>query len=1365
MPDQTISLTIKINDDGSVVFSNFSDSLKKGLESISNSAQKTSEALENIDKKTRTLADGLDVINSPFTKLVGVFSLINNGLEILGKGLGFVFGLFQAGLSIVERATSAFFDFGKNIIKVTEDFEKFSLLLSASVGPARGGALAQITKEIADISPLLEKDVRQIVQSLSLVPAIQAQLQTVSLDKLRGELGKTVEAVQALSVFRPDQGPQGALFAFREFLQGDFRSLAARFDVGIDAVIQTTNSSLQKLKSSASERRRVFEEFAKNLVPPETQAELSKTPALLVEGAFEQLNNFLIRIGDINNEQGFFKTVKNFLNTAFETIKGALTAESGPFADLAKTAGKLLTDILNQTIERTSTVTNKIIDLFVSDGDKGKNIVEKIGLVLLGMIQRIDQALPGIIKFIDDLSEKLVVFVQGLDFNQIKGGLIETFETIREIVSAVFSLIKEALPILKEIAVIFKNNPLAATAGTVAAVGGVQFGASALGAAAGGAVSGGVAALGTGIGAAAGAGSLAAIAAGGIAAVVSSVLAVLATGAAFFALGSIISNTIISKQDELEQKANEAQQAKRSEFFGSTSGATPDQLRAVRLAGNVKRDLNILQDRFGQDSASTAETLLGQDTEIPEFGPVSRFREQIRKDLRELQSLGVGIPKLTKEGLDILNKTVNGVVEQSNKALTETLQQRAFQAPSPELTPPSTSSPSFFQAPVDDSRRQLQLSQFSTQQFGLLFGSSGSLSRESLVAPQGRASQRNESLLQSLAAALENQSSAVEEFAGRIKNTVFFEERGTFIKSEEQNKIIEAGKQVSSSIVDEAVRGFVDSLTSQFSKSRGPEEVKAIFETNSDIRSRLENNSLVTITSQDIEALKEAFLVEKDLSKTVEERTQAATDLATLQVQITEKSLSAEKERLRILREVGGPSNQIQELEGNIRNLEVQLGQRKDTLNSTVQKVNQALLGALNTVVNATQSLLSVSGATTEGALSTGVRNSERQIETVGRNPALSGVANILQEGVVSSANIGSQRIGLSGREADLKSAGGGTFDEQKRIAEESLRLSQEEFQVQSRINDALVSRVKELKDSGQLKGEDLLKAQQILDTEQNILDKQKDQTEQAALRLREVEKELAVRRDINLSLRAGLQDAQKAFEQENPFRDFAKEGATGLRDSLASAISDGIETGGENAQRIFDNLLQNLAQQIQRAAIQQLSNLAVKGLINLGVNILGSVFGGGGGAAGVAGGVDAGSIGAGVGAYAKDGGIFPGTFKPLQEFNTSGIGAYAKDGGIFPGTFFPLQAFASGGVVSRPTVGLIGEGGSPEAVVPLPNGKSIPVEMSRSAPPKVNNTIINSVDPNFVRQVVLDNDGEVVMNVIGLNPGKVRQLIGVPAY
>jgi phage-related minor tail protein len=51
-----------------------------------------------------------------------------------------------------------------------------------------------------------------------------------------------------------------------------------------------------------------------------------------------------------------------------------------------------------------------------------------------------------------------------------------------------------------------------------------------------------------------------------------------------------------------------------------------------------------------------------------------------------------------------------------------------------------------------------------------------------------------------------------------------------------------------------------------------------------------------------------------------------------------------------------------------------------------------------------------------------------------------------------------------------------------------------------------------------------------------------------------------------------------------------------------------------------------------------------------------------------------------------------------------------AANGAVWTGGF---QAFANGGIVTGPTLGLVGEGRYNEAVIPLPDGKSVPVQLS----------------------------------------------------
>jgi len=62
--------------------------------------------------------------------------------------------------------------------------------------------------------------------------------------------------------------------------------------------------------------------------------------------------------------------------------------------------------------------------------------------------------------------------------------------------------------------------------------------------------------------------------------------------------------------------------------------------------------------------------------------------------------------------------------------------------------------------------------------------------------------------------------------------------------------------------------------------------------------------------------------------------------------------------------------------------------------------------------------------------------------------------------------------------------------------------------------------------------------------------------------------------------------------------------------------------------------------------------------------------------------------------------------------FNLKGF----ANGGVAKGGFVPFRAFANGGTVGGPTLGLMGEGKYNEAIVPLPDGRSIPVRLNSSS-------------------------------------------------
>jgi len=144
---------------------------------------------------------------------------------------------------------------------------------------------------------------------------------------------------------------------------------------------------------------------------------------------------------------------------------------------------------------------------------------------------------------------------------------------------------------------------------------------------------------------------------------------------------------------------------------------------------------------------------------------------------------------------------------------------------------------------------------------------------------------------------------------------------------------------------------------------------------------------------------------------------------------------------------------------------------------------------------------------------------------------------------------------------------------------------------------------------------------------------------------------------------------------------------ASSISESFGNAFK-GMITGSMTAQQALSGFFQGIADSFADMAVQVISQYLkmqlIQGLTSL-LNL-------GGGATTMGG---------------------SGFFNPKTGLGVAGPNFGLANGGIIQGKFMPITPFASGGIVRGPTMGLVGEGRYNEAVVPLPDGKSIPVDLS----------------------------------------------------
>lgn len=167
---------------------------------------------------------------------------------------------------------------------------------------------------------------------------------------------------------------------------------------------------------------------------------------------------------------------------------------------------------------------------------------------------------------------------------------------------------------------------------------------------------------------------------------------------------------------------------------------------------------------------------------------------------------------------------------------------------------------------------------------------------------------------------------------------------------------------------------------------------------------------------------------------------------------------------------------------------------------------------------------------------------------------------------------------------------------------------------------------------------------------------------------------------------------------------------AAPIAQSIAAASVKALIKVDESLSKIADQTILQTAIQAQMLAVQQQGfaslTSAVGGIGGLGISKLGDA----GSSAGSS--LAATAVGAAVGA----------TINVVGNLISGALTSAAK-GGIFPKG---IRRMATGGVADQPELALIGEGDNSEAVVPLPDNRSIPVRFSGSGAEPSANIVVN---------------------------------------
>lgn len=184
------------------------------------------------------------------------------------------------------------------------------------------------------------------------------------------------------------------------------------------------------------------------------------------------------------------------------------------------------------------------------------------------------------------------------------------------------------------------------------------------------------------------------------------------------------------------------------------------------------------------------------------------------------------------------------------------------------------------------------------------------------------------------------------------------------------------------------------------------------------------------------------------------------------------------------------------------------------------------------------------------------------------------------------------------------------------------------------------------------------------------------------------------------------------AKDSTNQLSEYGVQAARNMQTAFADFLFDPFENGTQGMLEGFGNAVRRMA--ADAASAQIMEGLFGKTGVKDGGGILGAAVSG---IVGALGGVSsAGSVSNSATYTSSINDLFKG-FKLTASANGN---IMTSSGPV------PLNKYAGGGIASTPQLALFGEGRMPEAYVPLPDGRSIPVTMAGGSGGMVNNITIN---------------------------------------
>lgn len=287
------------------------------------------------------------------------------------------------------------------VASVTDRFRSMEASLTGVLGSLR--AAKELTKDVREAAkglPVTTLEALTATRGLAFIPGLAGQLQQAGPGR-PDTINSLLRVLTGLATIDPDQGIEGARFAVREALAGEFRSLRFRFELSPDVVAATIGKTQGDLKSRPDLTLQALRQFTDIFVGDqaiEQFNQLLSTRAKLLRGVVEE---FLLKVGD----SGVYDFMGNLLDRMRKGIEAAL--QGGQLDGIATQISKSLEGFLTTILKAASTGIGGFIG----------RPVDLQGSLEAGDVAELGQVLADILDALGDFAGSLTLLVGDIGKN------------------------------------------------------------------------------------------------------------------------------------------------------------------------------------------------------------------------------------------------------------------------------------------------------------------------------------------------------------------------------------------------------------------------------------------------------------------------------------------------------------------------------------------------------------------------------------------------------------------------------------------------------------------------------------------------------------------------------------------------------------------------------------------------------------------------------------------------------------------------------------------------------------------------------------------------------------------------------------